>query len=509
MTDPQSPATSTPGHDPASVSDFAAYSTENPTREATSPILAAAPAPVLERPHPLTPIAKGWIAIIAVLVFLLRDLPDRQWESLTGTWWLVLAIIGAVLLISLLVGYLDWRFTRFIIDDEQVRIERNFIWHRSERIAFTKIQSVDVNQRLVARLLGLAALRIDVGSTGSTPTIDYLSRQRAYQLRDYLITRAHGTQTTVAASAQVPVGGLLADRSIANPLIVAVPPGRLVGSLLASSGTVLLLIFATVAAIVIVVTGRPELLLSSAVIVPWGIGLGASVLSRIRNEWNYTLTMTPDGGLRTSSGLTSLTSQTIPRDRVQAIDISQPLLWRPLGWFRVRLDVLGLAHDSGSSGTSNVLLPVGPQHEVDAVLTALWPHLDLPAIQLRPIPSRARRLRWLDAHTYRWGHDDQVLVASGRLLNRRTSIVPHARVQSVRLHQGPLQRLLDLASVQAHTTPGPVDVVCRHLDATDARLLAMSELDRMRAARLGPPLHQIATEPALPPGADWHRPPLY
>ena len=80
----------------------------------------------------------------------------------------------------------------------------------------------------------------------------------------------------------------------------------------------------------------------------------------------------------------------------------------------------------------------------------------------------------------------------GFLLNRRISIVPHARVQSVRLRQGPLQRRLRLATVHAHTTPGPVDVVCRHLDETDARCLAMSELDRMRTARSRPTLHTPA-----------------
>lgn len=446
---------------------------------------------ISERPHPLSPIVKGWIAIAAVLFFGLQELPIRDLDAIGRIWWLLAAIVGLAFVVPLVLGYLSWRFTRFVIDDEQVRIERNFISHRSERIAFTKIQSVDVVQPLVARLFGLAALRIDVGSQGGALLIEFVTRDRAYQLRDYLIRRAHGARITVAESAQRPVGDLMADRSESDRVIVTVPTGRLAASMVASNGTVIALALTTVAVTVSALTGNLSVLFSTVLVLPWLIAVGSMLLGRIRNEYNFTLTTTADGGLRTASGLTSLLSQTVPRDRVQAVDITQPLVWRLFGWYRVRLDVLGLGESSGndSGAPSNILLPVGPKGEVDAVLAALWPTLDLPAIAMHPIPKRARWLRWFDAQTHYWGYDQQVLVTRGFLLNRRTSIVPHARVQSVRLQQGPLQRRLRLATVQAHTTPGPVDVVCRQLDETDARHLAMSELDRMRAARHRPALH--------------------
>ena len=117
---------------------------------------------------------------------------------------------------------------------------------------------------------------------------------------------------------------------------------------------------------------------------------------------------------------------------------------------------------------------------------------------MHPIPRLARWLRWFDAQTFSWGFDERVLVAAGGLLRRRTSIVPHARVQSVRISQGIIQRRLALADLQAHTTPGPVDVVCRHLDHSAARSLAMSELDRMRQARSSPEL-SLLYAPTAPP----------
>ena len=50
-------------------------------------------------------------------------------------------------------------------------------------------------------------------------------------------------------------------------------------------------------------------------------------------------------------------------------------------------------------------------------------------------------------------------------MTRRTHVVPHARVQSLQLHQGPWQRRLGLADLQVDSPPGPVRVRARHRDA--------------------------------------------
>lgn len=422
---------------------------------------------------------------MAVAVFFLQDLPGSDLGRLRQMWWIFALVLLFAFVLPLIGGYFNWRYTRFVIDDEQVRIERRFISHRSDRIAFSKIQSVDIRQPLVARLLGLAGLHIDVGSGDQAKSIEFLPRERAYQLRDYLIARAQGSHPTVAAVAAQPVGDAFQDAGATDHTIVRVPNQRLIASIAVSSGTLTALLLAAIGFGTAALLGRPEVLFSSVFALPWLFGLGSMVINRLRNEYNFTLTAAGQGGVRVTRGLTSLVSQTIPLRRIQGIDITRPLLWRPFGWRRVRLDVLGLGAggDSDEQLSSAILLPVGTQDEVAAVLRAVWPQVQLERLDLHSIPRRARRLRWFDAQTWRWGFDDEVLVAAGGLLSPRLTVVPHARVQSVRLIQGPLQRLIGLASVQAHTTPGPVDLVCRHLDATEARVLALGELDRMRQAR--------------------------
>ena len=71
---------------------------------------------------------------------------------------------------------------------------------------------------------------------------------------------------------------------------------------------------------------------------------------------------------------------------------------------------------------------------------------------------------------------------SGRI-TRRVSVIPHARTQSVRLTQGPWERALDLASVHVDSTPGPVKVTGRHLDALTARRVVDEQVVRAGRGR--------------------------
>jgi hypothetical protein len=93
---------------------------------------------------------------------------------------------------------------------------------------------------------------------------------------------------------------------------------------------------------------------------------------------------------------------------------------------------------------------------------------DPDAVDLLPPPERSRwaapvRRRFLSA-----GVGDHLVVGREGMLNRRTHVVPHARVQSLRIEQGPWQRRLGLADVLVDSPPGPVHVRARHRDVVEA-----------------------------------------
>ncbi len=77
------------------------------------------------------------------------------------------------------------------------------------------------------------------------------------------------------------------------------------------------------------------------------------------------------------------------------------------------------------------------------------------------------------------------------LLARRIDVVPHARVQSLRLSQGPWQRMLGLADLHVDSPPGPVNVRMRHRYA--ARPGSGS---RRRSTSAGPPEGRRSDRPA-------------
>src|SRR4029453_8946834 len=91
------------------------------------------------------------------------------------------------------------------------------------------------------------------------------------------------------------------------------------------------------------------------------------------------------------------------------------------------------------------------------------------------VPLRRRVLGYQLAPT--------AFVTRDGLLTRRLVVVPYGRIQSVRIRQGPLQRLLRLATVHVDTAGGGLLGVAEHREATEARALALELAERSRAAR--------------------------
>src|SRR5690606_20629487 len=78
--------------------------------------------------------------------------------------------------------------------------------------------------------------------------------------------------------------------------------------------------------------------------------------------------------------------------------------------------------------------------------------------------------------------DRALLIRRGWLV-REVFVLPHERIQSLSIRQGPLQRLLRLATVHVHSTKGAVIPVAEHLDVDDARAFVEEQARRSRASR--------------------------
>lgn len=423
------------------------------------------------RTHPLTGVVQGAVWAAAAVFALFTSMGGGGWEDISPFLSAAIALVGGLVL-GMGVGFLSWRFTRYVIDGTELRINSGIVTKASRRIPYERIQSVDIAEPLVARIFGLAELRIEMaGGKNSRTSLRFLKLDDAAALRKVLLARTHGQ----SVAEEVPDE----QRSI----ITVVPPMRII------IGTLLSLdfLFAAVGAIGLLVAalwfGNVIALLGG--IIPLGSWLVQIVGQRVVQQWNFTLSR-GERGLRIERGLLSRTSQTIPYDRVQGIAIKEPLVWRRLGWQRLEVDVAGYASQAGENEGTNAnstLLPISDAPLAQAVIAELLPGAD-PAIAPRTYASP--RSWWFApvGYRYRWvAANDRTFIASEGWIQRTTSIVPHHKTQSVELSQGPLQRRLGVATVQVHSPKGPVDADGRHLRAAEARATMLAQLERARAAR--------------------------
>jgi putative membrane protein len=452
-----------------------------------APLVAGAPViKQTERPHPLTPFIRGWVVFVAIVLGFGRQLvPDGQGNQgihANDLAW-ILPVLAGVVVVAASVGFISWHFTRFVIDDEELRIETGAVFKNSKKIPFERVQSIDLIQPFAARLFGLVELRIEAGAGDSAIKLRYLSRTKASQLRDYLLTRAHGQEVSVAEAGRAPGASAFTDLGVVDHPLVTVTPQRLIGSFVLSSEWLMTGVFGVVALVIASVFHVTAYALPG--LIPVLIGAVSLIGRRLIAMFHFTLAESPRG-LRITRGLTNLTSQSVPLNRIQGVRLCQPILWKPFGWHRVDVDILGYASgnsENNESGATSVLLPVATEAEVALALSRVLPGLDVDSIELHPSPGRARWLSWFDFWTLRYGWNERVLVTQHGWLLRHRNLVPHAKTQSVRIVQGPLQRRLRLADVHVDTPKGPVKAVAHQLDETAARALALTQLDRARVAR--------------------------
>ncbi|MDN5770629.1 MAG: PH domain-containing protein [Microlunatus sp.] len=439
-----------------------------------------------ERPHPLTPLIRGWVVLLAILIGFGRQLiPDGSGSEGFDGWdfrWVLLGV-GAILMVAALAGFLTWYFTRYVIDDEELRIETGAIFKNSKRVPFERVQSVDIIQQLAARIFGLAELRIEVGTGDSTIKLRYLTRGQAASLRDYLLSRAHGDRVSRREPGSTVLPSALTDLGVEDQPLVTVGPQRLVGSFLLSSE--FLVSIAMLIVVLVVTTAFGVVAFALAALIPLAIGLVSMIGRRVFQMFNFTLAQSARG-VRVTRGLFNLTSQSIPVNRIQGVRIIQPILWRRFGWYRVDVNVLGYGSAEGSDNDTNatsVLVPAADARDLDITLSRILPGFDLSAVELHSSPRRSRWLRPFDFWTLRYGADERVVITEHGWLTHVRNLVPHAKTQSVRLSQGPIQRRLRVADVHLDITRGPVTPIAHQLDETAARELTMTQLDRARLAR--------------------------
>ena len=401
-----------------------------------------------QRLHPLSPVVRLGRGLLPILVLGGLSATRRGHSGSPQVLiWIVLAGIGLVL------GVVHWLVTRWAFDGATLRIESGLVRRDSQQVPVGRIQAVDLVQPFLARVVGLAELRIRVAGAKSANHLSYLSEPVATDLRARLLAAHHGLDQSVPEPDERPVA--------------VIPTGRLLGSVVLSGSTLGALVFVALLVVLPAVSTAATAGAAGSLAV-YLIGIGQGIWRRFNEQYGFTVAVAPDG-IRVRRGLLSTVAETIPIRRVQAVRQIEPLLWRLFGWCRLEVDLAGVpGHGRGGGRVTKALLPVGPRQSATYLRQVVIGPIEPPR---SGAPRPARIKSPLSYHFLAAGRDETMAVAVTGRVQKVTCWVPLEKAQSIRRVQGPVQRALGLATVH-------VDVAGKRVGA-EFRDRAVDEADRL------------------------------
>ena len=400
------------------------------------------------------------------------------------------AVVVAVLALCVVYCYLSWKMTRYAVTSTAVWYRAGILKRTQRHARLSRIQTVNVSHSLLGRIVGLGYLDIEVaGGQDSSIKLGLLTSRRLEELRALLLALASGAIDEAVDPRANSVAATVGYRSGASPLEAPERPVfrigfvRLLASMLATFENAVALFFG------VFLLGLNGFLVGVVGVtsVMSFLGILAGVWARFDREFGFTASIAADG-VRISRGLTARRQVTIPPGRIHALQVTQPLIWRIFGWYRVEITQAGNASttkDEKNKGmavdvASDVLLPVGNRADLLRAIAMAIPDLgvDDPEGFIESLRSGTREGRWmtpippsakiLDPLVYKrraFGLTDAVFAIRDGFFNLRFSIIPLTRIQSVSVRQGPIQRWRSVASVRAELVPGPVASMAEHVDA--------------------------------------------
>ncbi len=522
------------------------------------------------RMHPLTPLFKGGLVLLIVAGITFANLRDRviawfvnlftpseahynEYSSGDPVDWVLennlilvaLLVLLGILVVLIAVFWFVWRFQQFRITGDHVEVRKGIVFRSHRRAPLDRVQGVNLTRPFPARLIGLAKLEVVGAGTDANVELEYLATSKAETVRTDILRLASGLRASrqqAAAPAASPgaraqlvdsmnhgVNGLIAGvdlGDVAPESVVKIPAGRLIGSQLIV-GVVWFLFFALLFGVTMgfvfigaLADGEP---LGSVLSLGIGLGVGIPLIvavvgitwAQISKSLRYSIAPTPDG-VRITYGLLTTVTETLPPGRIFAVEVTQSLLWRPFGWWSIKINRMSgksaAQQSSGNAQQFNIVLPVGKRADVERVLGLILPDAptaDIPLVwehgilgpvagdPYRTMPRRAAWRRPLSWKRHGYTVTDFGLILRRGVVWRKLAIFPLARLQGVSLNQGPIDRAQRVSGAQILTVSGPIHGLLSGLERADALALIGEVSARTAAAAAADHTHRwSAHEPS-------------
>lgn len=496
------------------------------------------PALLAGRLHPLTLVLGLMTAVRRMIIPAIPLLfIKNRWIGFS-----LLLLMSGGTIATLLIRYFTFSYR---IEGGELRTKEG-IFERTERhIPLERIQEIRIEQSVLQRLFDVVEAHIETaGGEGPEASLSVLSRAEAERLRQAVFARMSEprsrTTSSGAATEAKPERAIIYQPGWRELVMAGLTSNHLlsglalVGALWAFADDVLPESFYRRAGAIfgravqqLMTQGTRQAVLAGLIIllVLLLAGMIFSVVGTMVLFYGFTLSRSGEDLYR-SWGLLTRRASSLPRRRIQVLEIEEGLLRRLFGLAALRADIAGnkREHEDDNHGR-DVLLPVVRRRELGDLLPvffsdlpddrAAWKQVSklairrgtikgaivaallaagLTAYSQRPLSLwplalvpliygvNVRRYRYLG-----YAPGEKYFHTRRGFLSRTTHIVPVSKVQVIEIHQTPFDRRLGLASLridtagQAYTGGGPR---IGNLPLDEARRLAESLAHR--AATAGP-----------------------
>jgi putative membrane protein len=435
---------------------------------------------------------------------------------------LIPIVIAIALFFSLFFRWIAWMRFRYHIGEHDIRIEKGILSRTARSIPYERIQDVSIEQRPLARLMGLGEVKFETGGgKGDDAKLSFVSMGEAERLRE--LVKAHKSGAIIAAGVEE-----IAEQDDAPPVFAMDGKRVFIFGLYSFS----LVIFAVLGGIAqqfdfllpfdfwdfkhwigmaenrgVTVDNLNGIGWVARIILGVGalgsllfVGLATGVIRTLLREHGFRLDRTPKG-FRRRRGLLTLTDAVMPVHRVQAAVIQTGPIRKRRGWHSLKF--VSLAQDSKDEtnfvaapfATLGEIWPIAKAAGVDASHNDIvfrsgdfrwWlPYFLFAALILcGPVISLAffteatliqtaniywlllpwAFLLWFERRNYRDALDDAQIYVREGWWRQRLTIAPQIKVQTVEIVQGPISRRQGLASLNFGIAGGTLEMVALPLE---------------------------------------------
>jgi putative membrane protein len=339
------------------------------------------------RLHPLTLLHGSLISIPALLILMLPLLRG-------GNLYSSLLYLFFFLVISVplwLVRYLRFRYW---ITPKEIVIRSGVFTTQHRNIPIERVQNIEIERGVAARLMGLAKVKIQTAGSSSTEgVLEYVSQNEAQAIRDVVrVFKRRVAEPGSATMADTVTPSIESDLETPTPdeVLVSMSIRRvLMAGVFRFSLIYVALFFSAIQYLGIdvdeivdwVILGRSETATLLADASPFVIAIVTMVIVALmawitgialtlNRFFRFELKRDLDEKLHLRYGLLTLAERTLPLRRIQALVIRTNPLMRWFGWYRLEIQMMGL--DAESRGR-HVVVPFARWSEIAEILPQIRP----------------------------------------------------------------------------------------------------------------------------------------